>query len=142
MDENTKVQVFVVAIIGLIIGSYLYSENEKEKEKVKVGDCLRIRNSIDISKMEETQAASQGYSLFSTYKRRELVKEKYGVKYCFELDDETEAKCDKYINEESIENGRRIRKPYVERRAKLEKLYEDKQCSSKNRFDTTPTYNF
>ena len=46
------------------------------------------------------------------------------------------------LREESIENGRRIRKTYVDRRAKLEKLYEDKQCSAKNRFDTTPTYSF
>ena len=142
MDENNKVQVFVVAIIGLIIGSYLYSENEKEKEKVKVGDCLRIRNSIDISNMEETQAASQGYSLFSTYKRRELVKEKYGVKYCFELDDETKAECRKWIWNESIKNGQEIRKPYKQRQAQLKQMYEDKQCSAKNRFDTTPTYSY
>ena len=35
--------------------------------------------------MEENQKASQGYGLFSTYKRPELLKEKYGVDYCFKL---------------------------------------------------------
>ena len=46
MDENTKVKVLVLEVIGLIIGSFYYVQNEKEKEKVKAGDCLRITNSI------------------------------------------------------------------------------------------------
>ena len=142
MDEDTKVKVFVVAVIGLIIGSFYYVQNEKEKEKVKAGDCLRIRNSIGISKMEENQKASQGHGLFSTYKEPELIKEKYGVDRCYKLDDKTNAECKVWIWKESIKNGKEIRKPYRQRQAQLKQMYEDKQCSAKNRFDTTPTYNY
>ena len=35
MDENTKVKVFVLEVIGLIIGSFYYVQNEKEKEKLR-----------------------------------------------------------------------------------------------------------
>ena len=142
MDENTKVKVFVVAVIGLIIGSFYYVQNEKEKEKVKAGDCLRIKNSINISKMEETQKASQAFGLFDVYDRPELLKEKYGVDRCFKLDDKNEAECDIYVRQKAIKNDREIRKPYKKRQAQLKQMYEDKQCSAKNRFDTTPTYSY
>ena len=91
--------------------------------------------------MEETQKTSQGYSLFSRYKWPELVKEKDGVNIALNLMMKRKPNVTE-LREESIENGRRIRKTYVDRRAKLEKLYEDKQCSAKNRFDTTPTYSY
>ena len=60
----------------------------------------------------------------------------------FKLDDKTEAECDKWIWNESIKNSKEIRKPYKQRQAQLKQMYEDKQCSAKNRFDTTPTYSY
>jgi hypothetical protein len=106
MDEDTKVKVFVLAVIGLIIGSFYYVQNEKEKEKVKAGDCFRIKNSISISKMEETLEASQANKLFNI-RYKDLIEKKYGVRYCFQADNVGE--CERYKREESIRNDRDIK---------------------------------
>ncbi len=93
-------------------------------------ECASIKNSISVSKMEENQKAAQGYELWSTYKRPELLQKKYGVNYCFQAKNKYE--CDRYVREESIKNGREIRKPYEIRQAELKQMYEDKRCATKN----------
>ena len=36
-------------------------------------ECASIKSSISVLKMEENQKAAQGYELFSTYKKPELI---------------------------------------------------------------------
>ena len=93
-------------------------------------ECASIKSSISVLKMEENQKAAQGYELFSTYKKPELIQKKYGVNYCFQAKNKSE--CDSYIRKESIKNGREIRKPYEIKQAGLKQMYEDKRCATKN----------